>query len=818
MVEQLFINNTPFELLANEPIELVFQSPLFTDIDKITANRTNSISIPLTANNRKAMSLAGIAQSNFAYRKHTAHYYRDGLLLFTGYATLLSISSSTAEFTLTWGNTTVFQKLFDKTLQDLQNDTSIAKRYVQWGEGGRKVDPKYYPDQLRCTDLPSGFMKYQHPTIPADDVMQAIESHTGVSGLSGVFSEFAIPLLSKKTDAVANEAQATNVSGAQVLISEPMVEFSRLWLKPSTYTDLLQLVAEDSQIIHVADYSTLTVQLDDFKGSIIANEGRVLTAQIAIVAVDEDGNNGITLATIPTQIVSDTTKQGLRQVIYTASLARVEVNVSNYSYVAIQLGYGYEIQSSSIPTISLKIIPDINKEQEVIYNNTDSNIANFPLFLNLPEWSMVQLVKNLMKLSGLFAYAKSDTEIGFVRVSDVYTNKTLGIDWSDRVLDNITELSPTFGNLAQENTMSYAEDNTVKGNYSGTLYVNNETLQRSAELLSVDFAPTDTINLNCYIPLYTTNEEGVVEYNGNLTPRVLRYSQQNTPPYEVTFRGMSFRDLAKTAYRDYQTTIRTPRVVNARVYVPSLDLVGLDLTKPIYLAQERRYYAIIQMTTKNHNTAEVELLQLGSSIDNHLLSTNPNHNKLVVIQTANGEWITSLPQLDADTAEIVRLNDRYKVILLREGYARRGKYGKKYDRILGRDIGTHTTRKPTYRYYRGGKKLRIIGAEILVRGAISDNSKSAKRYYGSSSLVSSLGDALILPDVRRNATTGEVIRTKSGRISNTSKDGIMKLYVALYWRDDNGKWLRISNTVQVRGLTEGNLTYWEFSEGNIIGN
>lgn len=808
--ERLYINNTLIELPKGDTIELVYQSPLFTDIDKIVANRTNNVSIPLTTNNRRAMKLAGIAKSDFAYRKHTARYYRDGVEIFNGYATLLSMSHTSAEFCFTWGNTSAFQKLFDAKLQDLQSDEQIFKRYIAWANTAMSsTEQKYFPNGVSFTK--ENIVTHKPPIIPVEDIMQAIELHTGVSGLQGVFSDYAIPLLTKKTNEVANEAQGTQITAATFKGVGANLTGS-IYLKPTTSQDLLGILAEDSQLIHTAEYDTLTIDANIIQYTIIGDPA-YYEAGIDIQAVDENGQNPVSLATIPTTLISSSTNTRT----YRAQLARTEINVSDYSYIAIRLMMitnTFEGDSLTVDNISLKLIPDIDKEQEVLFNTYDTNVANYPIYLNLPDWSMSQLVKNLMKLSGLFAYAKSNTEIGFVSVSDLYTNRADAYNWSDKVLGGIEELTPTFENLAQQNTLKYAEDDTVSGDYNGVIYVDNEALDTEGELLSVDFAPTyQGLGGLCTIALYTTNEEGEIEYNDALTPRVLKYADKTSLPYTVTFEGMSFHELTKSVYADYQTTIRTPRVMRRLVHIGTLDLANLDLIRPVYLEQERKYFAIISLSTKNNRTAEVQLLQMEKSIERPLLSTNPNHNLLAVVRNDNGEYITTLPKVSRGIVEAVRLNSRYKVVMLREGYARRGKAGKKIDRIYG-EIGTHTTRKPSFREYRGGYKLRIIGAEILSRGSISDHSQSCKRYYGFSTLVSSLGDALVLPSVR--IEDGGIVRTKSGRIQNNARKGLMKLFVALYYKDEKGKWLRISNAVQVRGLTQGNMTYWEFSEGNIL--
>ena len=70
----------------------------------------------------------------------------------------------------------------------------------------------------------------------------------------------------------------------------------------------------------------------------------------------------------------------------------------------------------------------------------------------------------------------------------------------------------------------------------------------------------------------------------------------------------------------------------------------------------------------------------------------------------------------------------------------------------------------------------------------------------------------------RSKTTGGKSRnlTKDGRIKNSDRDGIAELSIAMYKRDDKGKWKRISNICPVRGRSEDKRKLWEFSSDNFV--
>lgn len=626
VVEQIYIDGQLFELADDGGIELVFQSPLFTDLDSIVSNRTNEVRFPLTAHNRRAMRLAGLVSPEsselYEYRKHTASYWRDGVHLFDGSATLLSWSSTDVSFVLTWGNTEAFQKLFDTQLQALQSDTGIAERYVPFGDTGQRTPlGQYYPANLSF-GVGALAVPYAHPSLQVDAIMQAIEQYVGVSGLSdNLWGDMVVPLLTKNTDREANIVQAPHLTEGNVhRVIDLMAATNRFWLAlGGNDTDYINM-ASNGWIFDVSQYNNLTILINDYVARLTTNDAYISAAysgNIVVFATDADGNNGVQIAEIATTANSwrNDTKYGQ---LFRVSGVEQTLDVSEYAYITIRVAISttrVSVEDTlTFDTIDMHIIPDIDEAQEVVYTG-DSAVLNYPLFTNLPDWSMGQFVKNLMKIKGLFANVKSSTEIEFVSVSDVYDNRSQAYDWTARLLDAVSEISPTFGDYAQKNTLQYAEDDTVKGNYNGTLIVDNTTLDNENELLSVDFAGTDKeVNGNVIytIPIYSYGGEGgdAIEYDGGLTPRILNVKiSEGISALEVYF-NLSFEELVATVYADYQSTILRPRVLTVDIYIEPRELATLDLAVPCYFEQLRHYYAIMSLTTKEGNRATATLLQL----------------------------------------------------------------------------------------------------------------------------------------------------------------------------------------------------------------
>ena len=144
MTKELYINGQLCDL--EDTPSLIFQSPVFNDLDVIQSNRSAEINLPLTPRNRKAFGLIDridILDDSAVYGKHSAAYYLGGFPIFTrGYAMVTDVTD-TINITLVWGNIDNFQPLFDASLRDLREQIIevAGADYVEWNDtaAGRRI-------------------------------------------------------------------------------------------------------------------------------------------------------------------------------------------------------------------------------------------------------------------------------------------------------------------------------------------------------------------------------------------------------------------------------------------------------------------------------------------------------------------------------------------------------------------------------------------------------------------------------------------------------------------------------------------------------
>ena len=805
MTEQIYINGILMDQEGGKPTSLVYQSPIFTDIDNIVSNRTNSVSFPVTRNNLNAIDNCQMTSgsSKFAYRRHTVKYYRDGVQIFSGYGTLMSVTQTQIKFTFTWGNVAAFKKLLDYKLRKIKGPAGQAEISIPWRDDAVNT-PNF------AMNLDTG--GYPHPVMKVSTLLAGIELTTGVTiENKELLSDYRIPVTGKQADDNAKRNQGA-MTGNDI--------YAKTWGMMCHF--LTSAPANDVRGMYIGNgmydvepYETLQIIVPaSFRYSCTKHTG-VSSQQVAVFAVDEDGNHPKQLAYV--QMYKN--ESGARFIYTTGSdifgkETILNLNVSEYTHLMIKVReFGSAIESTTTMEGNLTLIPDYDKEQELIYGGV------YPMIRNLPDWTLSQLLKNLMKMEGLFATCPDESTIRLVSIDDLYAQRENAVDITDALMlgssDSLTK-EYSFGSYSQKNIFKYAEDGTVKTDASGYITIDDDNLGAESELLSLDFAASDDNGKTVSLPLYTTNEDGGYDY-ADVTPRILKVKSVEGNREKLTFRGLEWPRLIADRYSGFSDVIRNAKVIKASMRISTVQLANLDLMTPVFSYSLGHYYAILSLTTKENGIADVELLQLQDRNDE-----DTGEPQLTVIKNSDGNYVATLANKTTAQINTIRNSKDYRVCLIRHGYARRGKYFK-YTNKYGEKTNSKTSRtagfdkvlqcagyKQVRKEEGGGTPCwRIIGYEQLKTGRLSENSQ-VNGFYGGATLVFKLLDPISLPPMRRKKKAV----TKSGRLTNRAKDGLSELSIALFRRNESGKWEMISNVCPIRSRTASKTGYWEYNPSN----
>lgn len=841
MTEQIYINGIQMDTQSGKSVSLILQSPYFTDIDNIVSNRTTAVDLPNTPNNLRAVEQANLEsrETIYAYNKHRVVYIRDGVQIFSGLATLQSLTPAFLRFSFAWGNVSVFRQLLDTNLRDLQT----AEDYVGYDRESSKNNKDYYPDGLQWGGTPQ-------PVLPVADIVARIEERFGVrltrrgaaSDAPKPFSEYHIPLVSRKADERSRRRQGAEMGGtgtldALALRAGGLVPVTVTYMSGPT-SDINNM--SPGTIIDVSDIDRIRVRVPAGFSTWIARTGA--TGGLRIQSVDETGIYwGDVFRSVPMKFDDSMSSR----YIFTAEQdEEIELDVRKISYIALAICWrnGTAAPPDHAPltpcgVLTPKPIEVYDADREAL---TFGDGAIFPLYRNLPDWSVSDLIKNLMKIEGLFAYAPDDKTIEFTTIGDLYANRAAAFDWSGAVMTAggaADETRTTFGNIARRNWFRWAEDDTVKGDYDGYFDVEDETLETSVDLVTVDFAPTDGQRIPVWVP---TEDGSGLEWQ-DVEPRILKEQPRESGDRAaavLSFDGMDWPSLIRTNYRSYRNVVARARALKVPVRLSAYELATFDATVPVYVRQWGHYYAVTKLTAKSDGAADAELLQLGTARTWEEPPADEGGTEVKIKlyemgEPGEGRYGVTLDGVDQATIDKYAADPQCRLVLMRHGYARRGETGFKQDRLFGL-IGTHTARDKSYRLYRSGarydgpdryipndgKRYRIIGHDILKGGKLAGQTARVAR-YASATLVFRLLQEVKLPDI----PTGAAWVTRDGRLRNTAARGFGELYVTMVRikKDPQPGPLGletygcecISNVLQVRGYTSNHKGWWTFIDADV---
>lgn len=300
----------------------------------------------------------------------------------------------------------------------------------------------------------------------------------------------------------------------------------------------------------------------------------------------------------------------------------------SYVFPSVQVGYLFRLiltlaSGGAVDTSGIDIteLDDyyITLTDDIVKAMTESGgnpLQRFALKDYLPEISQLDFVKSVCHLMGWYFEVAQEGALRIVSF-DILRDRSSALDWSNKLVsagDIPDAIEFNYNGYSRRNWMRYAEDANVTLNADGYISVDDETLKLDKDLFKIIFAPTDNGN---YIRQYetTVNDSGEASTSFiKLKPRILKLREDGpldetgTEIPELWFGSdMYFANVIASRYSYYQDIVRLPRVITAQFNLSDADLIGIDYTKPVYIAQYGCYCAVIEI--KNlENYSEAKLL------------------------------------------------------------------------------------------------------------------------------------------------------------------------------------------------------------------
>ena len=592
MKEELYIKGESVDLGDSE-ITLNFKSNLLGDISKITASNSYTIKLPRTNKNIRLLDFPDVAgHESYMMRDYfNAEYYRNGVKLFDAKAVLISCSEDGFDVALTWGMSEKFIQLMndDKSIQE------FADMALPWNSSTT------YDNGLVNGQLSHGYIRHNagidvdsnrdkifiHPSVNCMRLLEEIASYYGLTMDWGSYKQYIellyLPLISQKASSKYNFFEA-NITGT--LDSDiKYVKFTQInrvdginISNTETYGDVVRIYEtsldwELDILIYTNKHNTLNV----VELAFYSNAQYIKSLQIS--------SNDIGLCAYKGVIPFDITEY---------SNITIRIRINNGALLGIIKSY-IKIFSEDVQSVSYS--------------------QYYPIGSNLPDISVVDFIKQICWLFGLFAI-KSDTGVSFISVNKIIDNRDKAVDWSKKLVPTgwtAKETSYTFGDFAQKNYFRYEENENAKS-ADGYMVVQNKTLDYEKDLVKLPYtAGGDNGDMRA-VPYFKWSEDGTTveleDCGDRIMQLVISFDSQGKEDARLDFSDLKFQNrVSRFGLSSYQDLIKSPFVIKDTFRLTEIDLKNIDYTIPVYIERYAAFFAIISIKSQG-DYSECELLKL----------------------------------------------------------------------------------------------------------------------------------------------------------------------------------------------------------------
>lgn len=625
-------------------VTMSIKGNLLRDVKDVVGNSTYTVNLPLTTRNRAVIDAADVIArgSWYPFTRHTARYIRDGVTIIPdGVAVVMGISS-TIEIVITWGVNTTLTHVIGEGLK-LTDLASTASTYFPqavtdftWGvfRASELNYPFFYAHsnwnkpledrEKRAIAIMNGWTwKDERPCVRVPWILREITTEWGLSfsfptERQDLLNRLCIPLVKDKpTDYTMASDTITGISYSSQ---------SRGWrynLKNDSAGGVLDIAMNPVSKITTSAAKTVTLYFDaraDIPNK-LAKQLIEYGATLSVVTVnannEEDFDN---VASLPVEI-------------YIVGNTQTTIQVKGTLDVELAAaGYGLEIWSISnenkanvfFTNLSVKVTPQADHVQLQGY---------YPIVNNLPDITVADFLRVLCALLGIFPKQNhGGNSLDFVTYESVWASKTNAVDWTRRIIPSYEQERPrtmsfTPQGWAQVNHYKWKETDGYTGQSDGVITLPVETLEKERTVIDFPFAlaPSQVTRMGyqaaigCYLlnnfdalnDGSATDPTFDIEDHEDVICLVTHYGQDiGSTTLLINSVGLKMQNLITEYYGHLVAALSTPNIITERIRIGDVELMNFDDTKPVYLQQYGRYFAVLEITAQADGTAEVQMLAL----------------------------------------------------------------------------------------------------------------------------------------------------------------------------------------------------------------
>lgn len=622
MRHELYIDDKLVDL-GDANISLNFKSNLLTDISKIVSNNSYTIKLPKTAKNLALIECAGspFSGTKFPYLNHRGRLLRNGVEIISDANVVLTGVDDSINIALSWGAGSNLQNLIkgDKKLAELSYNVDNVNERVIWKKEERDI----------FLHIDYGFREgdpnvWYHPVVSARWVLDKISKDSGIkfeiaADRVDMLDKLKIPLLTRNDagELIKKSTITLPIRRIGSGFGDEQLPYRVAWF-------FMDMQKHGKYKSHCGKFQT---QVLDYQG--YEQETSAFKANVSNAKINVKGDLKIRV----------TSPNGVPDGLCFVLLLRVEYELLSVSPERIQHIYGseydmyYHIDNQSDVIIAQDTYVDFafkGGPSGVVFHNNPSGSVTFSteveevklrtdnpnegLFYfvpNLPDIKQLDYIKAIMQMLGLFAIADNKGTIRMVSFDILLQNKSKAIDWTSKFVSAYKHVSPkkieySPDNLAQYNMFRYKDNNKLRENYNWEMRIEDETLEKERDAAKLPFTACDERFGLAFIPLYSYNDKGELEYDKTDPRIVIRYGAANIG----RFAGLSWQSLLSKYYGSYKQIMTRAKVITEQIRLSDIDLRDIRMDVPVYIGQYGSYFAIIDIKTKGDSICDVKLIKI----------------------------------------------------------------------------------------------------------------------------------------------------------------------------------------------------------------
>lgn len=246
------------------------------------------------------------------------------------------------------------------------------------------------------------------------------------------------------------------------------------------------------------------------------------------------------------------------------------------------------------------------------------------LSATLPDISQKNFFKDFLQNFGLIVIPDNyKKELLLINMEDVYANKPIADDISDRLINSPDDISYSMSGYGINNHGKYKGDDAVPDELGeGVMVFDNLTLNDNVTLFTSVFAASQSVFKLGGLSVVQINKGA--DFKTKTQPRILLNRIINSNFYFVdglvalpvlsvslpTFDGLDYQTLFDENYPEIKRMLYRPFVVVKDILLRETDIANIDWTIPVYDRKSASYYYKNQITYMQGDVSTISLIKL----------------------------------------------------------------------------------------------------------------------------------------------------------------------------------------------------------------